>query len=708
MISLLAFCLASYLLTRIALRLSEAAPAGESGARPPAAPARKKGQKTGAPAPAGDAREAARPTAVPHARAEMLLLFATTLLLLITLTGYWLSACNSLQSLGSWTLCACGVLAATVATIKLHRPWRDLLARPRPPAAWWPPLPAERARVLLLALMAATVGVVLLIVLYAAVKLAPASPDVLEYHLARVAHYLQLHNFSHYFANYYAQDCQPKIGAIAMLYAILAGGLNDHYAQLVQVLAYLIAMTAVYGITRKLGAPPDGGIFAACTFGLLTIVITEASTAQNDLLFAAYLGCFVYALLAYRQSGTTVHFAWACVAFALAAGIKATMLFNLPSLALIAYFVGKSPMRAPVAARPKPAWWLAVAALLVIILPASYGENLVYYHNAFGPPQAVAQLSLRQLPAMGIVHAVVLNLFRYAMEFFTIDGFWQTPFVATCQLALKYIPQHLFPWLGLHLDSPAYSLVPFSYAHRTIADEESSYWGILGFALIWPSVWVALLRKRVAGDVKTFAAAALLFFLVISLAMPYDWWHGRFFIACAIYAAPVLGCTLYASRRLATRVYVAAVVILGCVSALLGALACKSYALTTTDGFGKPLATSTFALHAEDPVLARRAQLTREAPGFYDGLRVYDQLVPPTATVGIDAERKYLPEYLFFGEHYTRRIIPISEFAVRGQPLPAQLDYLVYSEGSPYAHPGDPLFVDSWTYGKLYLRNMHP
>ena len=722
MISLLAFCLASYFLTRIALRLS-AGPAGKDGgeqatpARAIPAPAGKKGQKKVAPqkapasANAGGGRDTPPLTPDPaSSRAEFLLIFSTVLLLLVTLTGYFLSAVKSINALTSWTLCALAMLAVTVAAGKLYRPWNSIFTRRRPaPDAlpWYAVrLAPDRPMPWLLVLMAATVCFVFLVAWYVAARLEPSTLDALEYHLARIGYFLQLHSIKHYAANYYAQDCQPKIGAVAMLYAILVGNLNDRCAQLVQVGAYLVALTAVYGITRKLGAPREGGVFAALTFGLLTIVIAEASNAQVDLLFAAYLGCFIYALLTYRASGKLVHFAWACVALALAAGIKATVLFNLPSLALIAHVAWKGAWRFP---RAKQCWAglaIALAALIFITMPASYYDNLLIYHHPLGPPQAVSQLSVQRLSPSGIISGFLLNILRYTVDFLSFDGFWQFPIIASVQQALKSIPQFLLQTLGIHLEHLDYAFMAFGYQHTTAANEESSYWGILGFALVWPSVWIALLRQRVDAVVKSFAAAALLFFFVIALAMPYDFWHGRFFIAGAIYAVPVLAFTFFVSPHPAARIYTSAIVVLGCFSAMLTSLACKSYCLIGTGTFGQLLPPSTLTLHEEDPILYRCAQLTREAPEYLQGLYYFEKTVPATATVAIDVEQHYLPEYLFFGDHFSRHIIPVTQFVSHHVPLPPQTDYLLYSDGSQYATPGALLIADSPEYGKLYLRKM--
>ena len=191
-------------------------------------------------------------------------------------------------------------------------------------------------RVLLaLAITMALAAVVNFIVI---LGLEPSNSDALDYHLPRIMYYLQHGNLNYFGASYWAIVIHPKVATVLMLYSYLIGDLNANLTQLVQFFAYFVSTLAVYGICRHLGQSRRHSAFAALVFSLLTIVLMEASSAQNDLLLTAFTGCLLYLLLAYRTAREVKYLWLASVALALALGVKATMLLVLPSLLLVLLF----------------------------------------------------------------------------------------------------------------------------------------------------------------------------------------------------------------------------------------------------------------------------------------------------------------------------------------------------------------------------------
>jgi len=636
-----------------------------------------------------------------HARAAFVLAFVVLLAAVIVLQGYLLSAMNQLSNLMWWALIGVATLALTALPLASSKTLRELcLKKPEKPVDIEQRIAAVDKKsftVRLLIVLAITVGIVAAINFIEVATLEPATPDAHQYHLARMVHYLQQGNLNYFDAGYWAQVVYPKVATVLHLYAYLTSGFTC-LTQLVQFIAYLIGMLAVYGICRQLGQRRQAAAFAGGIFGLLIICLTEASTAQNDLILTTFIGAALYFVLAYREWRSPKYLALAMIAFALAVGVKATFLVTLPPLALIA---GYALFTRPAIGGKHLATALAalIIALAVITLPSGYGDNLRRFHDPFGPPAARGQYTQEHKSLGTITADGVLNVLRYGVDFLVLDGWHPLPGAERAQTALTAIPRAIFTGLHINLESlqGARPQFPFSYRKHIRADETFSSWGLLGFLLVWPAVWLALVRKRYPGGIRIFAAATLVYYLVLCFIIPYDPFHGRFFTTGALFALPPLAAFFAMPHSRLGRVYLGIVVVLGCVNALIAASFRTGSALVPyQDAAGKQVP-SAFSL-------TQTQLLVREAPGL--NLFMFEVVVPQDATVAIDLQRTP-PEYLFFGEKFTRRLISLRPFDGPRKPLPSDAQFLLYDATSPYYRPGGlQLTPSSYPLGAIYLQKV--
>lgn len=639
-----------------------------------------------------------------HTRAAFVLAFAVLLAAIIVLQGYLLSAMHRLSDLLWWALIGMAtlVLAAvplvftpTLRAYCLRRPEKPVDIEKRIAAA-----DRKSFSVRLLMVMAATVGIVSAINFVAVATLEPATPDVHQYHLARMVHYLQQGHLGYFDAGYWAQVVYPKVVTVLHLYAYLTSGFTC-LTQLVQFIAYFISMLAVYGICRQLGQRRQAAAFAGFAFGLLIINLVEATTAQNDLILTAFIGAAIYFVLAYREWRSLKYLTLAMLAFALAVGVKATFLVTLPPLALIAGYALFA--RPAISGRHLTAALAAlIIALAVIALPSGYWNNLRRFHDPFGPPEARQKYTQEHKSPGEMAGDGLLNVLRYGVDFLVLDGWHPLPGAERAQGALTAIPRAVFTGLNINLESlrgvrPQF---PFSYRKHTRADETMSSWGMLGFLLVWPAVLLALLlRKRSPASVKVFAVAALLYYLTLCFIIPYDPFHGRFFTTGALFALPPLAWA-FAQRHIRLgRFYLGVVVVLGCVNALIAASFRTGTALVPYRYAGMRIP-SVYSL-------TQSQLLTREVPGL--DLRVFDLLgVPDDAVIAIDVQR-IPPEYLFFGNKLARTLISLRPFHGPRKALPPEAQYLICDQTSPYFRPGAGLQFTPLNYplGALYLQPIH-
>jgi len=645
----------------------------------------------------------------PRGVVEGGLAFALVLSVLIVLPGYLLSALTRLADLRGWALADGGLLLVAVALTARLRGWRGGWGTATLRAIERRMRGADRRSfcVRLLWLLGATLALTALVNFAEILLLEPGTPDVHQYHLARVAYYLQQGSLRYFPATFWAQVLHPKVATLLLCYTYLASGSLAPLTQLVQFLAYFACLLTGYGLCRLLGYGRQVSLVAALCFALLTICLVEAATAQNDLLLAAYAGIACYFLLAYRQWGGGTSLVLAAVAVALGAGVKATFFLVLPSLLCIALPLLRARRFPTPPLSAKHALLLTAALLLaiaIITVPSGYGENFRRFGHPFGPKALRAELSTEGGSPRVLATNGLRNLARCVVDFLTLDGYYPLPGAPAVQGALTGVARGACTALGLRLDSPpgVRPGFPFSYHKSLIADETLSGWGVLGFLLLWPAVWLVALGGVRAPLVRPFAWAAVLHPLVLSLLVPYDPFHGRFFIVTALVALPAVAACLAAWRGRLARAYLGTVAVLGC----LGALTAVTFRL------GTPLLTYSYAgvTYPSAFTLTREQQLMRECPKTRLAF-ILEEVLPERAVVAVDTQHA-LPEYCFFGDRFTRRIIPLRPFTGPRHPLPPEAQYLIYDATSPYATPGGILLTaEDYPLGVTYIRKLwhgHP
>ncbi|MCL5995859.1 MAG: glycosyltransferase family 39 protein, partial [Chloroflexi bacterium] len=270
----------------------------------------------------------------------------------ILIAGFALSALNLLNRVEAWAVAALVLLLVSAALAALLRRLRPLAERERTRgwagfvrilgAVWaqlrcgYAHLSAAERR--LIAPLLFTVAVLAAVSFDLVRNTAPHNWDSMTYHLARMAYYLQYGNLNYFDANYWAQVTQPKNSTVLVLYTYLVSGRNENLTQLVQFIAYGVAILAIYGICRRLGRDRFSSLFAALVFALLTECLMEAITTQNDMLLTAFTGIAVYGLLAFRERRMRRYLVLSGISVGICIGIKSSALLIGPSLAVLAVY----------------------------------------------------------------------------------------------------------------------------------------------------------------------------------------------------------------------------------------------------------------------------------------------------------------------------------------------------------------------------------
>jgi hypothetical protein len=355
----------------------------------------------------------------------------------------------------------------------------------------------------------------------------------------------------------------------------------------------------------------------------------------------------------------------------------------LPSLALVGLYVFIHYVKC---------WgWKNILLLLLyflipvvsLSLPAGYIENYQKFSNPIGP------LEVRQIHSAGeksmseILKDGASNILGYSMEFISLDGLPPTQLVFNVQKAVRFLPLKLISWLGFDTTS-----IPFAYDKKPANNEEYAFWGVLGFGLIWISIFISLFYLDKNKKKFLLAFAAIIFILVQSFVSTYDVSFGRYLLMSASFGIPLVGSWI-TSRDRAVRIYLLFMVLLGCVSAI------------SAVGYKTKYQSSNYSNIPNDNLLTlnRSGQLFYNNPHYYKAFVNFEFIVPKDAVVAIYLLRTF--EYPLFGQYLTRTIIPINSFTQGILPIPENAEYLLYDGGYPC-----PMDTDKYLGADWYLRKL--
>jgi hypothetical protein len=447
-----------------------------------------------------------------------------------------------------------GEFGATVVALWIWSRTRRLPPRPR--------FPGGLRRHPLIAVLVVVVAATVTYQAFIVVATPPTNWDSLVYHLPRAAQWLQHGSLGYVDAAPTARiNSFPPNGEIEILYTFaLAHG--DWLAAAPQLLAELILLVTIFGTARALGFARSSAAFAALLFPTFSVVALESVSTQNDLIVAS----FVAAAAMYIIRREPHEQALAGLAVGLALGTKFTAIFALLPIALLA-----------IVALRRRAVTLALwsSAALAAFGAFSYVENLL----ETGTPLAATDLErFRAAPSLGGMTSTALRVFY---RFFDLSGYGPVYPAAVVALfvslvvamivrglqkrterggrdVLLFAIPVLSPlWillaalfmraclsaLNISVNGSGWTATPFHYRLNSVADEDISYFGPLGAALLVPLALIPTVNwLRGRRDAVRLVLGATLFLFVIELAVVYKYnvWIGRFMtLPCAL-CAPLL------------------------------------------------------------------------------------------------------------------------------------------------------------------------
>ncbi|GAB3639744.1 hypothetical protein [Spirosoma arcticum] len=535
----------------------------------------------------------------------------------------------------------------------------------------------------------------------------PNEWDSMTGHLNRVMQYVQRGTMRHFGGTNWNMDTYPKSVCTLQIYSFLMTGRFENGFKFIHHLSYWTAIVAVFGIVQRIGqlsrgqASLSASFFCTLAYALLPDFLMQAITTETDIVLTAYLSVLLYMLFTYKQTVSTgradVRYLWlAGMAFGIAFGHKITFALLLPSVFVVMiYTVFWSESVAVSFGR---IWRLGAAIVVGVCLwtlPTGYLKNIEVFGHPIGPPTALKHQSVERAGSLpNLLEQGSRNLIRYGYDHVNLDGIRNLEPGMDINRVMRKPLVLLEDILHLRLDEETdFSIQPFAFNRKFVFYNANPYWGVFGFGLILPLLFLVLTGIVRSTPHLFLGLALLLHFAALSYSAPYDPFKGRYFIETGLFGILFLSLLFLHPRttmdvsgvdspgRIIGKSYVGFVTVLGCMSAVLcvyGNIRALPFSWTAPDGKTYP---SAFAS-------GRIRQMAVGRPDIYVPYKRFDELVPDTATVALGTINDDY-EYPLYGPKLSRRLIAINPFEQGLKPIPAEADYLFFDRSVMQPKPGD-------------------
>ncbi len=520
----------------------------------------------------------------------------------------------------------------------------------------------------------------------------PNNFDSLSTHLARVGYWLQFGSYLPWPTPSLTQVIYPLNAQLPIAWSILFTG-SDWFVAAWQWLAVLSCGLSAFGITRLLGYAVRPAFIVALIVLGFPLLILQSSTPQTDLVTAAMYAVAVYMLFLGVEKRHLPALGLMALAVGLGIGTKKSFLLLLPGFALLAGLVTWQRGRDLL----KRTWRQAVIALvLVVVLGSSYiFINLRTFGQPLGPDGYLTVL-FGDADFASLTGRTLTNTPRLVYQALDPSGL-PRPFGGYFHKIKARIVRPLTEAAGFEMEGTSFTAPghTFDLDQETINEESNAWYGPLSALLLIPALFYGLacsLRERNViklGLILTF----ILFFPLDAVARPgWDPYQGRYFAPLFVTAAPLMA-VWFERKRPGIFSWFVAVLTLIVAGYTLFYNPAKPTMGKWADDIGVWTKDRIFLMTAQH-------QIDREMH------TMVARNVPQDATLGT-AYYANFTDYILFGPHFTRRVIPIFPYANLGDLswLDAQgLQYLLVHKGLNAEPPPGYTLIDQAERWQLYQR----
>jgi hypothetical protein len=471
----------------------------------------------------------------------------------------------------------------------------------------------------------------------------PNNVDSVSTHMSRVIYWLHHGDYFPWDTIKKWQLIYPVNAQLLSFWSILFTK-TDHFVGYGQFFAAIFSALAITGITKLNGRPNKHSVFSAIIFLTLPAVALQASTTQNDLfitaLFIISIYFFFYGITEKRLTAFTV----SGISIGLAVGTKQTMFFLLVPyviLYLMAWLLFKKVTF-------RQLFHLGWVSILTFLLIGSqiFISNIVNFGHPLGSPETVQSQSGSLLSSDQAVEIISLNSARFTYQMADLSGLPDPLWGYGIKLK-ALISKPIFGFLHMDVESGkgTYPGHHFSLLSRTQLQEDFAWYGPLGFLILVPLVFYALMMGIKKKNIYYLAGGIFFFlfqFLIIFFRPGWDPYQGRYFMPIVALLTPILGDL--ANDRLISKISMW----------IISAIAISTLVSCLFLNPAKPITGGRSVWH-----LDRLELLNYQNTYLVESMEIIDENLPLNTTVGLASDSYYFIEYPFFGRDFSRNLIPI-------------------------------------------------
>lgn len=457
--------------------------------------------------------------------------------------------------------------------------------------------------------------------------------DVLTTHLARVGYWLQSGSLDPWDTSDYntPQVIYPLDLSAQLLWSVLFWG-SDRLVGLLQWVSAPLTAVAIYGLARLLHHRPPQALFVAFLWFTLPAVTLQLTHALTDVMSTTLFLAMLYLFFLGMRAGHRGTLALSGVGLGLALGVRQSIIFTFPGLALVGGVMLWQAWRHDRRRVGLLVWWGAACMVAFALLGAYiYVSNVIHFDHPLGPPDSFNAYTRTddEITPLRRVELLGENTLEMTAE-------WLISLLPA-GVAIPLFESRLGD-INVVLDLTTTSLNPLS--------ESYSWFGLAGL-LVLPFIVRAWQIRPTRSTILPWSllVIGLSSALVLFASRNFSPAMARYLIVSLSTLLP-LAASMYRRGRAAQ-----GLVLIGI---------CTMVWTIGADGSRRAFKLPTML--AKPRVDAQTVLMKSSA----DIMRDFDRLAPEDGTVGLLVERKF-PHSPLFGPRYTRRVEVLHE-------VPAVLD----------------------------------
>lgn len=362
----------------------------------------------------------------------------------------------------------------------------------------------------------------------------PNNWDSMDYHMSRVAYWIQNHSIAHYPTSYTPQLYQnPWSEFVILHFQILSG--SDYFANLVQWLSMIGCLITVSLIAKQLGADLRGQIFSAVVAATIPMGILQASSTQNDYVIAFWIVCLAhYVLLTVqaRKNSNWTNFFQIGSSIGLAILTKGTAYFYVFPFLI---WLSLSQIKRLHWQVWKPA--LIVSSISLLLNISHYLRNYNLFASPLGEPGGYRN----EVLGVNILFSNILR--NLALHIGTPIGLWNG-------IANKLI-RIIHTFIGVDVDDPRITFsktffVPGGWSTIGITGNENNAGNLVHLILIILCITVFITQKSLRKQSYVFAYLITVVFTFVIFCYLVKWqaWNSRLHLPFFVLMSPFIGVVL--------------------------------------------------------------------------------------------------------------------------------------------------------------------